>query len=379
MTKNISVTVFNPAGLSDEERARLDGLLDALDAAVADRKTYLNTGRAKALKEFLKDPCANVITHDYLPALNAVPEDRWPAVVEEVAKDLAGMPSAANAIAQLKILGAPKQQEAVSFMVSQYVRFVDKSKERGHWQKVDGLYETILSEFSDILFNEDDIHGAVKLGEILGKEKASLTEVWKKATGAEKIEKAKSLLARAYPNDDTAHLHIAPVETKKIIAAFNTVLSADTMVCGRMFLNGTSYAFPVYMFAHEFQHRRQLRLVDSLERNQLSKGSAEYYQARLFRANFEGGYLTPMTAPNKVAMYAKLTDYFEQPVEQQANDNAKLSSSIGNTGGDEIWSLSEKFSKAVSATVRPVDKIGHEISIAVSAITSIGRRKPDGP
>ncbi|MCD8566544.1 MAG: hypothetical protein LRY36_01245 [Alphaproteobacteria bacterium] len=65
MTKKIkisisAVTVFNPENYSKASLARLESLLDALDVVVADRKKYLNAGRTKALKAFLKDPSACV-------------------------------------------------------------------------------------------------------------------------------------------------------------------------------------------------------------------------------------------------------------------------------------------------------------------------------
>jgi len=377
ISKTLSLKIFDPTRFSDEKQMRLDSLLDSLDMAVEERKKYLSVGYLKALKEFLKDPSANEIIHDYLSIFNVIPEDRWLLLVEEMERGASdGTSDSVDAIAQLKSLDAPEQKEAVSFMLVQYAQFVDESRDREHWQKLDGLYKIILSEFPDILFNADDIMGAARLGTILDKNKDSLSAVWKTNAAGKKIETSKSLLTLAYPDDDIAHLHVASVEVKNVAAAFHTSLPVDTMVCGSLFLNSTRWVLPLFLMTHEFQHRRQLRLVDRLKKDQLTKGSAEYYQARLFRANFDGGYLSSTLATNKVAMYAKLTAYYEQPVEQQANDNTRLASIIGNTGGDVIWSLSEKFTKAVSAIARPVDKISYESRRVISAITSIGHRKP---
>lgn len=311
--------------------------------------------------------------------MNAYPAERWPGFIDETIKSMEDTPGAGHALAQLQELDLSEQRKGFSFMASQYVQFVDKFVDRGHWQKVDGLYEVILTEFPDILNNKDDVIGAVALGKIIESKKGGLTAAWKKASGTQKLEAAKTLLSQAYPEDDTTHLHVAPVDVKKVIAGFSTSLHIDTMVCGPFFMNGESFGFPLYLFAHEFQHRRQLKLADRLEKNQLVKGSAEYYQARLIRANFDGGYLTPSTAANKVAWYARLTDYFEQPVERQANDSAKLSGRIGQTGGDVVWSLSEGFSRIISAAARPVDTVVGKVEQVVSAIGSIGHRTPTEP
>lgn len=371
MAMTIPVNIFDPSSLSDDKRARLESLLNTLDIAVEERKKYQTLGRVEALKEYLADPSANKVAHDYLLMYNAIPTDRWSAMAAVVVKTLEGRP---DVIRQFEALDYERQKEAASFTFSQYTRFIDISEDRKHWKKLDGIYETILSEFPSILTSMDDLKGVVRLGQIFAKHKDRVTETWKTASAAEKIETAKSLLAEAYPDDNPEHLYVAPVDIKRAGAAFMGV--ADIILCGPMMLGGTSSALPIYQFTHEFQHRRQTQLVERLEKNELPPGSAEYYQARLFRANHEGGYLTPMTASNKIAMLAKLTDYLEQPLEAQANGNAKLACAIGDTGGDSIWKVNERFCKAVSAVARPVDKIVHGVSVAVSTVATLGRKAP---
>lgn len=375
MAKISEIHVFNPATLSEQQKARLESLLCNLEAAVKDRRQFLSEGGAKAMKEYLKNPAANEFDHDYLALFNIVPEDRWPAIIEELKKEVADVPGTVDDLARLKTLDLAQQKKAVAYIASQYTRFLDKPKERAHWKKVDRLYQTILSEFPDILSNKDDVLHAVTLGLILKEKKNTLKEAWENASAYEKIDLTKSLLKQAYPQDDVDHVHAAMVKIEQVAAAFHRNLTVDTIACGPLFTKMEKYGFPLYLFAHEFQHRRQARLVDRLERGLVSKDSAEYYPARLFQANFKGGSLSPSTEQGKIAMMAKFTDYCEQPIEAQANMMASIASNIGETGGDTIWSIAETFSKAASAVARPVDTVMKGIDWIIPAKL----RKPEGP
>lgn len=195
--------------------------------------------------------------------------------------------------------------------------------------------------------------------------------LWGFATKGDQIEKAKSLLAEAYPNDDVDNLHIGAVELEKAGASYLLSLAADTIVVGPLFSHPEikKWDLGMYMLHHEFQHRRQIRLADKLDKGLLEKGSAQHYQARLYHAQMEGGYLTLMTAVNKLAMYARVGDYHRQPIEKQANEIATISSAIGNTSGAAMWMLNEKLSNAFSAVAKPINTVAYGIERVTSFFT----------
>lgn len=374
---DIEIIAFQPETYSDQQKERLDSLLDQLSKAASERKAYLNRGRLAALNAWLKSPEGAKTGHDYQEIFNAVPNERFPAYMEEIITS--NFPEQADDLLEkLEEFSITMQKQAIGYTASFYADFIDRKEDRAHWAKIDELYETILKENPGILTNLDDIKGAIKLGNAIQNHKGELTRLWKNSAMPQQIEAAKTLLAEAYPNDEIEKLHISEVKTKTAIAAYLTSLNADTMVCGPLFSGGKSksYDFGLYLLSHEFQHRRQSRLAKRFENGELKKGSAEYYQGQLYHANFEGGYLSMVTAVNKLARIARYTDYCEQPVERQANDIAKLSSTFGKTSGAALYALSEGLGKAFSTMARPVNTVAYNIERAVTALTGGGKPQP---
>lgn len=379
MTAQPQQAIFNPALLSNEKRARLDSLLDQLDIAATERGLFTDAGKIEALKEWLTSLPENRPATDHLAFFQAIPKSRWNAFFAEVEQEFILNHKSPELFVQLKALGTYEQMQALAYASSEWQRFTDATQARKHWKKLNNLYTKILTEFPDILFSQDDAQTILALGGVFAKEYPNLKASWDRATSAKKAEKTKELFEKALPADDVNSMHVATVSLKAAAAAFMPSVNADTMICGGMFYDSTSPGFPMYLFTHEYIHRRQTRLMDRLVKGQLTKGSAEYYQARLFRANFKGGYLSPMATKGKIAMIAQLHDYYNQPVERHANDNASYAHYFGQTGSDLTWKMQEKLGHVFSAAARPLDATSYGVRRVVSAVTSIGRRKPKGP
>lgn len=367
----INVHIFDPTSLTPEKKQRLESLLDQIDAVTLERRTAKKAANVKSLEAWLEKPVT--LAPGVTAFTRAVPEDRFPAYVAEIAEWLGDTQGAAEALARVKSLPVNQQIEAVAAMSVGANVLIDPALEKKQWYALDRLYKTVLAEYPGILLTPNDVVGALELGKALHEHKNTLKAAWQDAS-VSKTETAKALLAIAYPDEDTEHVHVAAVDTKRAAAGFITSKAADTIACGGLFTNARQFSFPMYLFAHEYQHRRQLLLADRLERGEITKDAPEYYQARLFRANFDGGYLTPMNG-NKLSMLARLSDYYDQPIEAQANELAKLASAVGGTGGDIMWKMTEKLNRAFSAVASPV----HTVAEAVSSITRISKPKAKTP
>jgi len=343
--------------LSNEQKTRLEGLLDQLDLAVAERKVFVDSAQADAMRAYFKNPSTPIAAHDYIALFTELDDARFPALLAEMLQDLRAR-NAEDVAARLETLELPEQKKIIGYVSSAYTWLCDEKKERQLWKKVSRIYNTILSEFPRLLTSVDDATGAVKLGQMIESKKGSLSFIWPMATNDEKMKRVSDILKSAYPKDDVDHMHIASVDIKTVAAAF-TDDGVDTMMCGPQVLEGKIIDLSLFLIAHEFQHRRQQRLIDRLKRGELTKGNEDYYRARLFKANFSGGYLSAGVARGKIGMFAKFRDYVAQPVEQDANNHARISSVFGATAGQKIWDLNEKVSRVLSATARPLDKIAY--------------------
>lgn len=366
---------FDPSNFSMRKHRRLDELLNDLTMAVALRGELINAGYLEALKKWVNNPpiAGNMPNGmaDRLAVSAAIPEDRWIASMQESLKASSMvMSEAARAIVRFEELDISKQKEGISYTTSEYERFIDRPRDRKHWKTVSGIYRAVLTEFPDILNNEEDSAGSERLGNILKDEKEELDAFWKNASDIEKAEKAKSILHIAYPKDDVPHLHMAVLETKTVEGAYSGNLITDTMICGTDTIKSKHWESSMFVFAHEYNHRRQRKLVQKLKEDRLTSGSAEHYQAWLFKANLAGGgYLVPSEAHGVLQMYARLADYITQPVEFHANENAKFAHDIGCTAMGVTWSVGKAIFKSISAITRPFDVVSYGIDRATSAST----------
>ena len=348
------VKIFDPRTLDKDKTQRLEELLDDLDLAVKERKKALYPGYHNALDAWLENPDMRAVESYHSEVLSVLPEERLFKFLEQVFQSFSrdGQEDLVN---KLKPLNIEEQRDVLAFMISYHQFYLERDIDRKHWKRLNSLYRTILREYPDILNNESDISGAIRFGELIQKEKRSLTEIWRQASLSEQVKKAHQLLADAYPDDDVGNLFITSIDNK--LASFFVSMAADAIVCGDTFSGGKHKRWDsaLYSLAHEFQHRRQVRLVDEFKKGNLEKESSEYYQARLYDIQNKGGSLVHFMAKNGLEMVAKAWDYRVQPIERHADGMAKLSSVVGNTHAAARASRVETIDRIFSAVTKPID------------------------
>lgn len=362
--------IFNPSGLSNTQATQLTDLLDRLDDTAAKRKAYLDTGRTAALKAWFENPQACTARSDFTVMYQAIPEERFVRMVDDAYRTC-GTEEEQKLGQRLQALPFEEKRKAYAFVTSSYADFIDNSRDGDHWNKTAGLYKTILTRYPDILGRQEDFTGAIRFASLVKESQTNLAATWKNAAAQTQMDDTRTLLAQAYPDDDVGRLHIAQVSTKNVLAAFAT--PADTIVLGQPFFKTESPDLPLFFLTHEFQHRRQIELKKRLP--ELHSKSPEYYQARLFSANFNGGYLSLALATNKLNRAAKHRAYLEQPVEMQANMIAKMVSIASGTQSAALWEAGERKSMLISDIARPVDCLARNIHRVYSAATG-ARRHP---
>lgn len=358
----MNIGTFKPENYSQEQIDRLEHLLGMLDVATNKRKQYNQIGSFKALQTFMDDPSLYE-ENDMCQVWGAIPHDRFNATIDLIfGKDLSE--KHANIKNEFMHLEKSKKQRALSYASDKFRTYLSETRFQQDWRAVDSLFEQILAEFPEILNETDEIIAAMEMGRVLLSQKNELKELWAYALNSEKLDMARNIIKTAYPNDNVDNIHMQEVDIEKAAAAVVGGLEADTIILGQMFFSDKTFDFPLYLMNHEFNHRRQRRLVAQLDNGELEKATAKYYQARLFRANFSdlgGGYLSPMSAPNKIVRIAGLRDYMEQPVEQHANNMAVLSHKIAGTTGGTLWKINEGITKIFSDVCRPAAFVYHTV------------------
>ncbi|MDD9899498.1 MAG: hypothetical protein OXT65_00795 [Alphaproteobacteria bacterium] len=359
---------FNAAAMPPQKRERLENLLDQIDTAAAARKSFDEAGQFKALKVWLDNPqeaTQKLSNHDkerlstFEQVFSGIPADRLQHYIDEFADICHSQNGGADTFARLNALSREQKITGMAYAAQQGNQHVDASQNETHWNTMSKLYNTVLSEYPNILTTKEDIAGAQKIAGTLRHLHPLMQAAWPHKTTQEKNAMMKRLFTETCPDENADHLHMATLNSNFAAAAFSSNVKVDTMYAGDQ-LEKLPPALGVFLYIHEYQHRRQRQLVQQLEDDKLQKGSAAYYQARLFKANQDGGYLQPMVAANQLETLAKTNDYMDQPVERQANDAASLTCALAGTGGDKIWAVADKAQRGLSTLSQPAAKLAQK-------------------
>ena len=318
---------FNAENLSILDRRRLESWLSHIERVVDKRNLNKRQGYPAylgALNEWLEHPNQS-FQSDQTYLYRAIPDDRMDDFIDDQLQYFPDIEGAQQSFARLRSHPIHKQKEALTFASVYRDYFSSNKDEERSWRALSQLYDCVLSAFPNILYCEDDARGRKNVLHLLeqDKRKKSLKQIWRdRSAGHEnrKIEAVRHFLATAYPGENVEHIEITVKPLRSIGGAFIGSLAADVMLHNARRLNDVNRT--LFVILHELQHRRQLQKIKQLEDGQLSKGTAEYYQARLFRANLCGGYLNYSTTAcsNRNAV----RDYDRQPVERHANDLAAV-------------------------------------------------------
>lgn len=342
--------------LSVAQRERLDDLLTKLESLIKERERIVNTAKTQTLKAcFNEAAMADTKSRikyndDLLTAYNTVDPTRLRKTFTTLAEKLRPHLNDTSEWERFEKIPFAQQKILYSKVVSSYKDYMNSETDKKFWDDLHQIYHRILTRYPTMLYSEEDITGAINLGNILRQTRASLISKWQDTLKAANFDTEKTyqartdltrdLLAQAYPDDNAEDLDFGHATFKQCGGIY--LGETDTIILDSGKFGQYTWFQALKTLSHEFQHRRQHRLAKQLKNNELTEGSSEHYQARLFSANLHGGYLSPLTESNKDEHDIIIVDYLEQPVEAQANAVACLVSYIGGTGEDVIWRKHEE-------------------------------------
>lgn len=373
--------VFHPASMAAAERARLDGLLEHIEALAAERSAMQKAAMAAALERWLSGGTADDGGRRLKEATaiyRSIPPDILQRIVEEFAGVGAQEPPPwerhAGTVAGFSF---DRKLEMMINVDACYHDFIAPARERALWKQISKGYAALLKDFPGILCGNEDTQGAVRMGRLLKEEKGYLRRIWNRASGRGKLDSIKSLLMQAYPANEVDDLSMVVCD-----AGFTgmqlSVGREDIILCGRSYLKQSDYAFVAFSLVHEFQHVRQSRLAGRLGRNEIAQGGADHYRARLMTSNLKGGYLDASLREG-LPRLAGLVDYYNQPVECEANGMAAIASMVGETGAAEKRLHSARTGRTFSLMARPVESVMYNVARAFDAARSWFQPRSSAP
>ena len=312
---------FNAAAMAPTQREHLESLLDQIDGAAADFRSFCEKGYIAALMTWLRNPpramgClqngekAWAVTLDEM--YTQMPDDRYEIVIKELEKscDHTDTP---ELFAPFSALDRAEKNLYLAYIDLKKDEALDPREGAFHRRKLAKLYRAILTEFPGILLSKQDAQNYKTAVRSFKTNGDTLKSAFQKQ-GKDGIDTtATAFLKSVFPTEPVGEMLVS--ELQKPSPARGLFQTETSMLFTTQQLKNTSAEDFMCNFMHEFQHFRQLVQIRKLEDGKLKKGSAAYYQARLFRANFRGGYLPPPPDGNPEGFHS----YHFQPVEAQAN------------------------------------------------------------
>jgi hypothetical protein len=347
MYSNIqSLAPFSPAALDDQTREELDYALDELTELTSARQETLKKAQGLTLHDFFN----KLSTEDLYEAILADPDmyKIYHAVpagsVDHMANNLLTCPSGhITADIAARILDAPlhTKRDAIAYVKSQYHKHLDDASERWYKQEIHTKFQSTMSLCPAILNNEDDINIATQLGINIRSQYSKVFKLWddvfKEENDQNRTDFMRSLLTTSFSELDDLSFDTVHFQRANGFYDFSSNMILLNSQMTNRFWEGA-----LHTLAHEAQHGRQGRLMQQFDRGELEEGSAEHLQARLYKANANGGYISTQGIPDGDQQTIINTHYLAQPIERQANMMANLSSHIAGTGANQMWADYER-------------------------------------
>lgn len=192
-------------------------------------------------------------------------------------------------------------------------------------RKLDAQYTRILKINPSILMTRDDISAANDLGEFIAPELTDLREKWRSLREVSKLLTCKDIWKQVFVHEDVDNITLGVPKYLGALGVCTTDPQEDALLLNRSFVKASSFDNVAVIFAHEYNHRRQGRLVQRLNQGEINPGDENYWKARYLRANADGGYILPSSSlinPFRLAITAGA--YYSQPLERDANGLALI-------------------------------------------------------
>lgn len=192
-------------------------------------------------------------------------------------------------------------------------------------RKLDAQYTKILKINPSILMTRDDISAANDLGEFIAPELPDLREKWRGLREVKKILTCRDIWKQVFVHENVDNITLGVPKYLGALGVCTINPETDTLLLSHSFVRASSFDDVAAIFAHEYNHRRQGRLIQKLEQREIGPGDDNYWKARYLRANAEGGYILPSVSllnPFRRAITAGA--YYSQPLERDANGLALM-------------------------------------------------------
>ena len=353
---------------------RLEAALRAAEAARAEMSRIAVDGRVKALR-YATDS-AHLLRNDSAPAelMLSLPPESWRRYLERMVES-ASAPALGQAMADL--LELPREQ-AVKI-------FVHADLNEGHFADRAALKPAVAAlakayaEVTDILPLAELTAAETRDIEALARAAAAdpahplgaADNGWRAADDAGRIGYCRRVLAAAFPDEDTGAITMMAFSGRaQFLAAYFGTL--DAIILGPQMAGDQMRG--LHLLAHEYQHRRQKRLVGQLEAGALEPGSFDHARARLFRINLGGGYLSP-TLLDAAGTVFPFGAYSRQPVESSAYS----AGAAFNRAADALLQRLAEAAKPAPAPQDPVAQLRGVLNATPKAKPPSATKGPASP
>ncbi|MGD9638039.1 MAG: hypothetical protein AB7U85_03150 [Alphaproteobacteria bacterium] len=197
--------------------------------------------------------------------------------------------------------------------------FLDRKPYNELEEKLVGLYAKVFKEYPDIISRGQDKDAQEVLTEVLSSgAREMLDNAWKSEKLQDRVDAVRTTCQALFKKDERDYPFKICSGGNGIAGAYDE--KADFGVVSDRLLSFPDWSMAMFTTIHENQHRLQHLQIKKLKAGDIQEDTAEYFQARIFKANFEGGYLVDYTKRTDLEKQANYEDYIMQPVELNANN-----------------------------------------------------------
>ncbi|MGD9638040.1 MAG: hypothetical protein AB7U85_03155 [Alphaproteobacteria bacterium] len=299
--------------LSEKDVKTLKVLVGQVEHITSEMKKMYDAAHTESI-----DACIdNVGEIKAVPAMEdfytLMPEKNYQKQVEHIVGGLS------KDVADKFLVLDKKQQIAVMAAAPENVSFFwNKGEYEGLEEKLVSVYGKITQDFPEMVYRTQDSSSHEMLAEYLTKgNRKILDDAWQTDDLDKRLEAVKTISQKMFSKENRDYPFKRCSETTGIAGYYDRI--TDFGVVAEDLLKFPDWSVAMLVTVHENQHRQQELQIKKIKLDSIEKDTPEYFQARLFKSNFEGGYLVSFVKKTELEKTANIVDYVSQPVEVNAN------------------------------------------------------------
>ncbi|MGD9638038.1 MAG: hypothetical protein AB7U85_03145 [Alphaproteobacteria bacterium] len=297
---------------------------------------------------------------------SVMPDDRFNKMIFDISKELT--PDYRRKFNKL----SREQKVNVIAASSENIAFFIDNKEYGrHQDNLIKIYGKLSKDFPQVINRSQDKEAQDLLAAVmLDGAREKLDKAWRGNNNEERLEAVKTTCQALFKKDERDYPFRMCSGGNGIAGAYDE--QTDFGVVADSLLKFPDWSMAMFVMIHENQHRLQHLQVEKLKEGKITENTAEYFQAKIFKSNFEGGYLSPLGKQGSLLEKMVVTgEYVKQPVETNANEAGYNFSKYFSGAG--VGSM--KFADSLARVTSDVAKIFLKARKAIFA--NDGYRKYD--